>query len=68
MFHAVKKPHYGRRTPCYDIYQDHTPFLILGPGEKLFAREARLIADILNRYYELPSNNHPYRRAEDFEK
>jgi hypothetical protein len=50
MFYYVKKPQYGRRNPCYDIYRDNRPFLILAPDERLHHREAREIASVLNRY------------------
>lgn len=68
MFYAVKKPYCGRRRPTYDIYRDHKPFLILAPESALLFREARMIADLLNRYYEDEHTGRfiaPKRRDED---
>lgn len=68
MFYYVKKPGFGRRREVYDIYRDHKPFLILAPESRLYHREARMIVDILNRYYEAEDVGRyttPQRRSDD---
>lgn len=68
MFYAVKKPGHGRRRATYDVYRDHKPFLILAPESKLYHREARMIVDLLNRYYEADNVGRfitPQRRNDD---